>query len=747
MHRRPTIGVLAGWQVYAGATPISYLESVLRGIQSAAHDLGCNLLVACGVGRAVGPVTPAWPIPSPDADFVPVGPWNTDGLLVLRPLLSEARARDVRRFVAGGHPVVFIGAGEGGPAVDSDEKGSIHRAVAHLVEHGHRRIAFVAGRAGDEGNTVRRLAAYRAAMRAHGLACDELVAHCPHPLDDGREAVEQLLSERKAFTALVALNDRMAIGAMRALERAGRRIPDDVAVIGFDDRPEALAQSPPLASVRFPMAEIGYRALGLLLDVVEGRAGSSDVIRVPTRLIVRQSCGCPPRATPATGGKGPRAGPDSPDAMVEALAGELKHVKPDEVRFLGERLREAFAASLRRADPAVFDSALEDVLRHVEKAGDDAHPWQAAISILHEETPSILETCRSRACELADDLLHRARVAISESTRRQHARHLVQEADIADRLSWMTSHLLETLDEDRVFEVLSDYLPQVGINCAHVALFESEVDDPVAWSNLRSIPGQGATARFPTREFPPRGLAPADERFSLMLLPLAVQEERGFVAFCTGDLRPCAVIVRQLAAALRSVRLYQQAVEGRQLAEKGEQLAREASLLKSRLLSTVSHELRTPLGLVVGLSETLLHEQQDETPLPETHREELERIHAGARHLDSLMRDVLDLARSEAGQLQLACERLDLAEVLQPVAVVGERMARDKDLAWRAAIPDDLPPVWGDRTRLRQVALNLVSNAVKFTEKGEVALRVEAREIANGESQIAGDKSQISNLK
>jgi signal transduction histidine kinase/AraC-like DNA-binding protein len=166
--------------------------------------------------------------------------------------------------------------------------------------------------------------------------------------------------------------------------------------------------------------------------------------------------------------------------------------------------------------------------------------------------------------------------------------------------------------------------------------------------------------------------------------------------------------------------------------------------MKSRFLSMVSHELRTPISLIVGLSQMLIHDRAvDDPAAQEQSRRDLERIHSSAMHLDGLIRDVLDLARSEAGRLSLACESLDLAEVLRPVVTVGEQMAQEAGLGWRAEIPGDLPQVWGDRTRLRQVALNLVSNAVKFTAKGEVALKVEVGWAADGKSHMADLRSPI----
>lgn len=171
------------------------------------------------------------------------------------------------------------------------------------------------------------------------------------------------------------------------------------------------------------------------------------------------------------------------------------------------------------------------------------------------------------------------------------------------------------------------------------------------------------------------------------------------------------------------------------------QLAEEANQLKSNFLSTVSHELRTPLSLLTGLSEMLMRNQAgNKPPLPEPYRQDLARIHVSAQQLDGLVRDVLDLARSQVGQLRLVKKPLRFGEVLSAVALVGEQMAREKGLAWRVDIPKELPWVLGDRIRLQQIMLNLVSNAVKFTSQGEVSFSVKAGE---GEATVTVSDSGL----
>ena len=95
-HGCPTVGVLAGWQYDWTATPLSYLNPIYRGIRQAAGDLGCNLLLGCGMGpsaTSTDPLRLARPTLSSETDFVPIGPWNTDGLIAVNPLHTEVRAR------------------------------------------------------------------------------------------------------------------------------------------------------------------------------------------------------------------------------------------------------------------------------------------------------------------------------------------------------------------------------------------------------------------------------------------------------------------------------------------------------------------------------------------------------------------------------------------------------------------------------------------------------------------------------
>jgi AraC-like DNA-binding protein len=151
-------------------------------------------------------------------------------------------------------------------------------------------------------------------------------------------------------------------------------------------------------------------------------------------------------------------------------------------------------------------------------------------------------------------------------------------------------------------------------------------------------------------------------------------------------------------------------------------MAEEASRVKGRFLSTVGHELRTPLSVVVGLSDLVLREAHEAGSLPPTLLDDLERLGQSAAHLGRLLNDVLDLTSGETGRLRLRLEEVELGHALEGVVAVAQEMAEASGLAFDLRMPLPGPRVMADATRLRQVVLNLVSNAVRFTPSGHVTV-------------------------
>jgi len=556
---RTRIGVLAGWQVYERTTPNWFLEAVLRGVGEAGRALGCDVLLSCGIDSLIDDprtVRPAWPTVAEDEDFAPVGPWNADGLVFISPLRTAARRGYARQLQERGFPVVFVGSGDGTPAVVSDSADGFRQALEHLRGHGHRRVAFVSGDPLDCGDSRTRLADFRRLRRELGLdETGDLVAPGLHSEQGGYEAMCAILRGGSAFTAVLASNDTSAIGAIRALGEVGRRVPQDVAVVGFDDQPAASAHVPPLATVRYPLVDAGRRAAELLVDLVRGVRHPPDVTALPTTLVARRSCGCLRR--PAEAAARPEPGPEGslPDAaraMAEAVAQAGSTLDRATVLDLCERLAASFESSLLAGSSAALESALTDLLQRLEAGGDRAHRWHPALTLLRR-------VGAARPGPATEDLLDLGRLALSESADRQEPRRVLLESVQADRVSALTVPLQSAQNESEVVTLLAEHAPALGLRLACLATYEADGDDPVAWSQVRVLAaGQEPSpqARVETRRVLSEHLPAGEAAGCLTVLPLVRQgRPLGFLAVEAATLAPGAAVARQVAVALESVRL------------------------------------------------------------------------------------------------------------------------------------------------------------------------------------------------
>jgi signal transduction histidine kinase len=175
----------------------------------------------------------------------------------------------------------------------------------------------------------------------------------------------------------------------------------------------------------------------------------------------------------------------------------------------------------------------------------------------------------------------------------------------------------------------------------------------------------------------------------------------------------------QSAVAIQNARLF------REIEQKSRELE-AASRHKSEFLANMSHELRTPLNAVLGYAELIQDGIYGEVPAKI--QDVLERIQQNGRHLLGLINDVLDLSKIEAGQLMLSPVDYSMRELVLDVVSATEALAAEKKLALEVDVPKDLPPGHGDERRLTQVLMNLVSNAIKFTDKGSIGIRAQVED-------------------
>ena len=664
----------------------------------------------------------------------------------------------------------------GVPSILVDSYRGMREVIDHLIEAHHcRRIVFFRGPVTHRG-AEERYRAYQTSLDEHSIAFSPDLVCPPGASWSNVDGIARFLGELSRssplpYDAIVGASAGSALDAMTWLHAHGIRVPEDVAVAGFDDFPLHAGVVPSLTTARVAFNEIGRRAVAMLVSQMHGGAVPMEVM-IPARLVVRESCGCPSNrilqaslldhpsvVRPRHAGEGERpetsssAIPLNLGARREAVISELSAIassqaEPDVALLsaLMPALADGFIADvvqLSTGQPAVpawrsaFVAALELVLTQAAGRRIPVVCFQDVISLLRKVA---LETLGERSGSVppaeswfvVEDLLGRARVLVAETVRRMDVASTLAGSRQIVLLNRVGHTLTTVADLDELGRTLTKQLPELGITGCYLALYE-DPGESSGWARLHyaccsdevfPVPQEGL--RFPIKDLLPAEILSrlaSEAPYHLVAEPLFVRDKQfGFLLMTVG---PRALILENqpddatvydalrnyISDALHGILLYEQAQHARQQAE-------EADRLKSRFLSMVSHELRTPLNLIVSVSEMLLWEEGG-------FQKELARIHASAQHLDGLIRDVLDLASSQVGQLRLVREPLDLHRALGIVTQIGAQMAQDKGLRWVTEIPEMLPRVWGDSTRLRQVALNLVSNAFRFTSGGEVTLRVE----------------------
>jgi len=177
---------------------------------------------------------------------------------------------------------------------------------------------------------------------------------------------------------------------------------------------------------------------------------------------------------------------------------------------------------------------------------------------------------------------------------------------------------------------------------------------------------------------------------------------------------------------LRSQALSEELQETNVELESARTAAEEAKHFRGQFLANMSHELRTPLNAIIGFSETMLKfpMMYDGVTLPTAYEGDLNQIYNSGRQLLSLINDILDLSRVDAGKLEMHMQRVTLDGIIEGVMSTAEGLVGSKPIKLERDLPDPLPVAWADESRVRQVLLNLYSNAVKFTESGSITLMV-----------------------
>jgi signal transduction histidine kinase/DNA-binding LacI/PurR family transcriptional regulator/CheY-like chemotaxis protein len=786
LDSRPTIGVLR-------TSLVELNQAQWLGAVDGAREQRANLISF--VGRELD--SPTGFDAQANAIYDLVGAERVDGLAVWATALQlYAGSRRLQEFCRRFEPLPMVGVEQvlpGHPSLVMDNRGGMYKAVSHLIEeHGHRRIAFVRGPVHHLG-VGDRYQGYLDALSQHGLPIDPgLIAPPPRAWgpDEPTAWLTGLLDQGVELDALAAGNDTLAAAVLVALDARNVAVPEDVAVVGFDDiiglssaidpvesefdlgredlsmTGDALARAVnlsattlPLTTVRAPFYELGRRAVQLVLAQLRGEP-VPELQSIPTKLVVRRSCGCLSHAVehePATTVRLPaaRGGDDRltelereqiTARMLESLTVPLATLAPD----WADRLLTAFVEAAR--GETGFLQLLDEQVRISLRAGERLESWWSVLFALRS---GMLTRLTGDGLARVETLWLEVQRLLGEVAERfaAYQRLLAQKRNQIMRAAGQ--RVVTTLDAAQVAEVLVDELPNVGIPSCYLASYEKA---GCARAVLVYEHGQRIEVAPEERVFRSNRLVPAERLsrlapYSLVALPLYFKEQQlGFVLFEVGprigwiyealqeqlsSALEGALLVereRRAAAELEEARrrlerahdeleervsertaelaqanetLTEQIIErerAQEIQARLEEQLRQSQKMEAvgRLAGGIAHDFNNLLVVIAGYSDLLLGKLGAGDPT----RADIEQIQRAGERATTLTNQLLAFSRQQVVQPSA----LSLNGVVANVETMLRRLIGE-DVALVTKLAPSLAPVVADRGQLEQIVLNLALNA------------------------------------
>jgi len=541
-----------------------------------------------------------------------IKPGKFDGLILSADMGHGPSAEDIKNFCLSFAPtpiVSFSVPAEGITPIMADNEGGMRSVIRHLIEaHGYKRIAFLRGVQGQL-DADQRFNAYKEELAAHDIRFDEhLVIEGDYTPESGRAAIRTLLDERgiQQVQAIAASNDRMAFGALEMLQQRGIRVPDTIALTGFDDVTDAQSMGVPLTTVHQSYYEAGKLAFNALYKRMNGEELDTPGI-LPSDLVVRWSCGCLPESIkravilPREVAHTARL-ENKREAAIRALFGAAGIPENDPAREqyvdVFGRTWNVFLASLRETDSSdAFLKMIQPTMEVLQKNGYEFNVWHNVLSTFRRYA---LGGISSNTTMLhAENLFQQARILVGELSQRAQAYRRMQSEQKEEILNNFSFSMAPAMTLEEIGEAISKNFPLLGLQRWYV-MFYSDVKTPesisspppesyrllLQYDDMKFQIPMEKTA-LGTGSLAPRGKTPQDHRYDAVVMPLALASNRfGFMWVEMGpdDWDVYVRLKNLLSSALLRTMLVQQREQAQKEVERllGEARDRAVELARAR---------------------------------------------------------------------------------------------------------------------------------------------------------------------
>jgi signal transduction histidine kinase/DNA-binding LacI/PurR family transcriptional regulator len=667
------------------------------------------------------------------------------------------------------------------PSVLNNSYEGIRDTVRHFVNvHAFRNIGFLRGPANHQ-EAEERLRAFMDGMKECGRSKEEMqqwVGNGEYTFESGRHAMQELLDRSLPLEAVVSSNDAMALGAMQVLRERGVRIPEDIALTGFDDTEEGRQAVPPLTTVLQPVYEMGKLAGEMMLERLNG-GEVRDTLIVKPSLIIRQSCGCVEQSLMKAnfiGGEVRGGDPlklDEPAVVMSDAVSILNH--PKKMQWMRD-LHASFIQDLNEPESGYSLEKWHEMIHMGWQAGAHTAPWHDALSAMRQ---MLLPQLHSEQIQRAEALWQQARVLIGQELLKLETstRLMVEHRNVILREVseiFMTCHtILELMD------AVALEFPRLGIHACYIALFE-QPESSIGRARLISAYDRSGRHAIPRGgiEFQSRRLLPDEYRasldtFGLVTEALYSKENRlGFMLLevDANNAMVCSALRGILSNALQGVileeernkaeaelRHYQadlehlveertvelrsanqklevEIIERLKTEEEREKLFKETEKKNEELEQfayTVSHDLKTPIITIRGFLGYL--ESDALSGNFERLKRDIRRISDAADKMYKLLNDLLELSR--VGRVINPPEEIQFTDLAESAIQLVAGRLNEKNI--EVKVIADEQRVFGDRQRLVEVMQNLLDNAAKFTHaENHPMIEVGVSSEENGQSMV-----------
>jgi phosphoserine phosphatase RsbU/P len=551
---RITLGLLVDWAIG------DYQEAITRSVVLAAQKRDVNVL--CFSGAAIAKPGAFEPR---NAVYALPGKENVDALLIAAAGLGNViGAQGVTEFCKrfDGVPIIAMTAElEGIPSLLVDNSAGMKALVSHLITtHRHRRIAFIRSSVHNVEDELR-FQAYLSAHAEHGVEVHpELVASEEGLGVSGVRGIQMLVDERHirmdTLDAIVCCNDSCATDVLHELERRGIRVPDDVAVTGFDDNAHVQYLNPPLTTVRQPLLELGAHAVQAAMDLVNG-VTPKPRIELPTELVVRASCGCFSRSTETSNSMAALTGQrGSAEAALNArrsvVVAELARAARATLGAAGsgweDRLFNAFVSDLTVTLGNSHLRALDQIMTRALTKDVDIRVVYDVTAALRRQVLAVLDPS-SPERERAELMFHEATRLIADRLERVQVNRNIALKSRMTGLAGTMAGLSSWRAGPELGKWLAGRLPELEVGICNVAEF-SDLSDPSKASLILAYDAaQGrtitrASGTFPTKNLIPNEITSRDRAVALLVVSLFFDERNlGFMMLDIGGYEPSTFYV------------------------------------------------------------------------------------------------------------------------------------------------------------------------------------------------------------